>query len=65
MLKVWKFIESNYVIIFYGRFNAGSATSTGGQNNVEQIFEEVFQAHNQQEQLKAIKKVIVIVTIFL
>lgn len=26
--------------------------------NVEQIFEEVFQAHSQQEQLKAIKKVI-------
>ena len=28
--------------------------------NVEQIFEEVFQAHSQQEQLKAIKKVILI-----
>lgn len=43
-------------------FYAGSvATSTSGQNinTVEQIFEEVFQAHNQQEQLKAIKKVAV------
>ena len=28
--------------------------------NVEQIFEEVFQVHSQQEQLKAIKKVILI-----
>ena len=36
---------------------AGSCT-TGNQNNLEQIFEEVFQAHNQQEQLKAIRKVI-------
>ena len=43
-------------------FYAGSqAASTGGQSvDVEQIFEEVFQAHNQQEQLKAIKKVILI-----
>ena len=28
--------------------------------NMEQIFEEVFGAHSQQEQLKAIKKVILI-----
>ena len=37
-------------------FHAGSGTS--GSQNVKQIFEEVFQAHSQQEQLKAIKKVI-------
>ena len=44
-------------------FYAGSqAMSAGGQSvNVEQIFEEVFQAHNQQEQLKAIKNVILII----
>ena len=51
-------LPDNFSMVFY----AGSqATSTGGQSvNVEQIFEEVFQAHNQQEQLKAIKKVTLI-----
>ena len=37
---------------------AGSCTADDQNINVEEILEEVFQAHNQQEQLKAMKKVI-------